>query len=256
MSYFIKIESGELIEITELTIQLCEEKSNEILKIINIIPYINWCKDDLFNDSDFFGNKWSYSLVAINQHKEIVGVIIAYFRMADTTHILDSLYIHRFAVKPEYQKLGLGTELLRFFLHKSFKEILWLCNITIQTNKNEQNSYVINFYKKMGFNELYLIYYSNKTDILMLYERSHYNELPKHNWNVDYIIKPLGHPRLNSLIGFNTINTFLPSIYFSSTNTYKKELVKFIFNNYNIEVEFVNPLIPLVEPQVEKPIFE
>lgn len=48
----------------------------------------------------------------------------------------------------------------------------------------------------------------------------------------------------------------LPIIYFASTNEKKKEIVKFIFHNYNIDVNFVKSPIELTEPQVEKPELE
>lgn len=174
--------------------------------------------------------------------------------MADSRHIFDSLYIHRFAITPEYQNMGIGTETLRYFIQKSFEEIPWLLNISVQTNDNIKNDYVIRFYKKVGFRDAYSVCYSNKKDILLLLERRFLafqfdREIDKDRIN-------LRHPRFNvSIIDINPKNV-LPIIYFSSTNEKKKEIIRFIFNNYNIDVRFVEAKIELTEPQVEKPDVE
>ena len=40
-------------------------------------------------------------------------------------HIFDSLYIHRFAIAREYQKLGIGTIVLDYFIQKSFFVLIY-----------------------------------------------------------------------------------------------------------------------------------
>lgn len=253
MSYsFISSKVGK-IQIDKLSQSYCCDHSVELLKIINIIPYIHWTPSELLSqDEDFYGNKWNYSYVIKNGNDRIIGVIIAYFRMADSKHIFDSLYLHRFAIDPGYQNLGIGTEALKYFIRKSFEEIPWLLNISLQTNDNSENMHVIQFYKKNGFKKMYNIVYSNKTDILFLLERKSYITSATKN-DVDKDKMNLRHPRFNVSIDICESQNVLPIIYFSSTNERKKEIVQFIFNNYNIGVSFVKPLIELTEPQVEKP---
>lgn len=252
MSYsFISSKAG-IIKIDKLTHSYCQKHYDELLSIVNIIPYIHWTVKDLLSQAeDYFGNKWNYSYVVKNNTDEAIGIIIAYFRLADSKHIFDSLYIHRFAIKPEYQNIGIGTESLKYFLQKSFVEIPWLLNISVQTNDNASNEHVIRFYRNIGFEDTYNIFYPNKKDILLLYERKNhtcFSNIQIHNSALN-----LRHPRFNVSIECDFQKNVLPVIYFSSTNIQKRRMVRFIFNNYNIEVEYITPPIELTEPQVEKP---
>lgn len=251
MSYSFISTRNEKIQIDKLSYSFCLEHKHELIKIINIIPHIQWTITDLVSqDQDYYGNKWNYSYIIKNQDKKIIGVLIAYFRLADEKHIFDSLYIHRFAIIPEYQGIGIGTETLKYFIKKSFVEIPWLLNITGQTNDCIENEHIINFYKKIGFKDMYNITYPDKIDILMLLERNLYKV--EDIGNIDKEKLRLRHPRFNvTIVGFE-FQDVLPVIYFSSSNEKKKEMVKFIFNNYNIDVSFVIPPIELTEPQIEK----
>lgn len=252
MSYTFNSSNGEIITLRTLTPEYCKDNCKEILEIINIIPHISWSTEELFFENDYFGNKWNYSLAAVNSANKVVGVLIAYFRMADNRHILDSLYIHKLAVRKDYQDIGIGTEMLRYFIFQSYKCIPWLLNITVQTNNSYENQYVIDFYKKMGFIDFYKIPYPDKTDILFVLERkkSQYDLFIK---EAKQTMSPLHlyHPRLKMIIDAFSSLVILPVVYFSSTNARKKEMVQFIFNNYNIDVVFLESVIPLTEPQVE-----
>ena len=256
MRYSFVSSQDYKIQIEKLSYSYCLEHQEELINIINIIPHIHWTIYELlFQDMDYYGNKWNYSYVIKNEDR-IIGVLIAYFRIADQKHIFDSLYIHRFAIMPEYQNMGIGTETLKYFIKKSFSEIPWLLNISGQTNDCIENDHFINFYKKIGFKEMYNIIYPEKKDILMLLERGTYiNDYHKKNDNKnDNKSLRLKHPRISgSTIAFESV---LPVVYFSSSNNRKKEIVKFIFNNYNIEVKFVVPKIELTEPQIERPELE
>lgn len=247
MSYSFNSKAGQ-IRIQKLSFSFCCNYSYELLNIINIIPHINWSKSDLLSQNeDYYGDKWNYSYV-IFKNSEIIGVLISYFRLADDKHIFDSLYLHRFAIKPEYQNLGIGTEVIKYFIQRSFEEIPWLLNISAQTNLEVSNIYVINFYKKLGFKETYNIVYPNKTDILLLLEHKDYNTF---KINIDKDNVNLKHPRLSVFVNGYTKKNVLPIIYFSSTNEKKKEIVSFIFNNYNIDVSFIKYRVELTEPQIE-----
>lgn len=255
MSYYFESMKAGKIQVEKLTTLYCTNHSNELLKLINIIPYIHWNINDLLSQKeDYYQNKWNYSYVIKNSENKIIGVIIAYFRLADNVHIFDSLYIHRFAISPEYQNIGIGKEVLKYFIYKSFKEIPWLLNITIQANNDDKNASIVKFYKNNGFKYMYNIPYENKTDVLLLLERESY-EFPNFI-HIDYEELNLMHPRLNVSNNFIDSKNVLPIIYFASTNEKKKEIVKFIFHNYNIDVNFVRPPIELTEPQVEKPELE
>ena len=255
MSYYYKSLNFGKIQIEKLTTSYCTNHSNELLKLINIIPYIHSGVDDLLcQKEDYFKNKWNYSYVIKNSQNKIIGVLIAYFRLAGKKHIFDSLYIHRFAISPEYQNIGIGTVVLKYFINKTFKEIPWLLNITVQTNNDCENNSVIQFYKNNGFKYMYSIPYENKTDLLLLLERKNY-ACPK-ILNFEFEELNLKHPRLNVSSDFFDSKNVLPIIYFASTNEKKKEIVKFIFHNYNIDVNFVKSPIELTEPQVEKPELE
>ena len=252
-SFFNK-KAGE-IHVEKLSKEYCIDHTDELLKIINIIPFINWTQKDLLSQNeDFYENKWNYSYVIKNHEGTIIGALVAYFRMSDDKHIFDSLYIHRFAIAREYQKLGIGTIVLDYFIQKSFEEIPWLLNISVQTNDTIANQYVINFYKNIGFKKMYNISYINKTDIVLLFERkieevSFVNAPTKNKLN-------LKHPRLNIYINMDTSKNVLPVVYCSSTNAQKRAIMQFIFHNYNIDISFVKPQIELTEPQIEKPVLE
>ncbi len=255
MSYSFVSTKGEKIQINKLSYAYCQRHSDELLKIVNIIPYIHWSHGELVSQNhDYYGNKWNYSYVIKNSTNRIIGILIAYFRIADSKHIFDSLYLHKFAIIPEYQNIGIGTETLKYFIQKSFEEIPWLLNISVQTNDNYENEYVINFYRNVGFKDMYNVKYSNKIDILLLLERRFY--VGPLTMNIARNAINLRHPHFNVTIGDYERKNVLPVIYFSSTNTKKKEIVQFIFHNYNIEVNFVKPPIELIEPQIEKPELE
>ena len=258
MGYQFKIDKVGNIKIKQLSYSYAYEHSDELLKIINIIPYIEWTRNNLLSQTeDYFGDKWNYSYVIENSEDKIIGLIIAYFRLSDNRHIFDSLYIHKFAIIPEYQNMGIGTNVLQYFIQRAFYKVAWLFNISVQTNNDSKNMHVIQFYRNNGFRDMYNIFYSNKTDILLLIERMDYKAihvidrkfLEGKNFN-------LKHPRLNYINDIFGSPNCIPVVYFSSTNERKKEIVKFIFHNYNIEVNFVKASISLIEPQVEKPELE
>lgn len=250
MIYTFVSTTNEEITVEKLSYSFCECHSNELLQIINIIPYVKWTKDDLMSQSeDYYKDKWNYSYV-IRCKETIIGVIIAYFRMADKRHIFDSLYIHRFAIEAKYQNMGIGTTVLKYFIQNAYTEIPWLLNISLQTNDETKNEYVIKLYRKIGFKDMYKVRYPDKVDIVFLLERKWYKPYFKTVTRNNTIF--LQHPRLNILIENDKSRPALPIVYFSSTNTRKKEIVEFIFHNYNIEVSFVTLPIELTEPQVEK----
>lgn len=162
--YFIKCISKEM------ALKRCEE----ILSIINLIPYIQSSRSELFEERNPCHSKWEHSVGVFNANDEIIGVLLAYYRKKDDRHDFNSLYIHRLAVKKEYQKRGIGTKLVTFFLRTNFDSNSSLDLISIQTNKEPQNQHVIDFYRDIGFENRYLIQYPDKLDILMTFSRNKY----------------------------------------------------------------------------------
>lgn len=249
MIYPIISKHNETYSMMLLNRDYCVEHYDEILSIVNIIPHIRWTERDLLSqEEDYYHDKWNYSYAILKDNK-IIGVLIAYFRLADDRHIFDSLYVHRFAIIPEYQRRGIGTEVLKRFIDVSFESIPWLLNISLQTNDAPENEYVIRFYSNMGFRKMYMLHYPNKTDIVYLLEKK--DTIPRITKAAGYTLS-LKHPRLDVQMDCDKRALTLPVVFFSSTNTRKKEIVKFIFHNYNIEVRFITLPIELTEPQLEK----
>lgn len=250
MEQIITLCNEKKIYIEQLDDLIVKNHCEEILRLVNIIPHIACNTADLLSQGeDYYNNKWNYSYVIVNEKQEIIGIIVAYFRVADDKHIFDSLYLHRLAIAPKYQNQGIGTQAINYFINKAYEQIPWLLNISAQTNDTADNRKVINFYKNIGFKEMYNIYYPDKKDILMLFEKHQKEFLIKRNKR--YQSLNLKHPRLSLCIEGEKNNNVLPTIYFASTNAKKREMVHFIFNNYNIEVSFVKPPIELIEPQIE-----
>ena len=190
---------NEKIYIEQLDDLIVKNHCEEILGLVNIIPHISWDTAELMSqDEDYYNNKWNYSYVIVNEKKEIIGIIVAYFRVADEKHIFDSLYLHRLAIAPKYQNQGIGTQAINYFINKAYEQIPWLLNISAQTNDTADNQKVINFYKNIGFKEMYNIYYPDKKDILMLFEKHQKESLIKRNKR--YHSLNLKHPRLSLCI--------------------------------------------------------
>ncbi|WP_167399429.1 non-canonical purine NTP pyrophosphatase [Prosthecochloris sp. ZM] len=250
----IKDMLGDEFFIRNLDFEFCRENQKDVISIINQIPYINWTTNDLFEDKDIYGNKWNHSFAITDLENKVVGVIIAYLRLSDDNHIMDSLYVHKLSIHNDYQKKGLGSKLIQFFIYNSFKSIQWLFNITVQTNDEFSNKHVIRFYEKNGFLSIYQINYTDKTDLLMYVDRNYFennNKLEIDFSATNIVTKNLLHPRLNQTNSLFSKSSKLPILFFSTTNSRKKELYQFIFNNYNIKLVFVSPKIRLTEPQVE-----
>lgn len=169
-----RISEDEVYFIKHISKDMALRRHEEILSIINLIPYIHSSMNDLFEERNPYYSKWEHSIGVFNLNDEIVGVLLAYYRKKDNLHDFDSLYIHRFAVKKEFQKRGIGTKVITYFLKTNFDSNGSLDYISIQTNKELQNQHVINFYRKIGFEDKYLIKYPDKLDILMAFSRNKY----------------------------------------------------------------------------------
>ena len=168
-------KSNRELFIKPLTKQMALIYSEKLLNLLSLIPYIHPNIEELFMERNPNYSKWKHSLGVFDQSGELIGVLLAYYREKDEQHTFSSLYIHRLAIDKRYQRSGIATEVIKFFIESSFHSNTHIEQISIQTNYEINNQYVIDFYKKIGFEEKYLIQYPNKLDILMSLSRSEYS---------------------------------------------------------------------------------
>lgn len=98
------IGENEVYIIKHISKELAHKRHKEILSIINLIPHIQSNIKELFEERNPCYSKWEHSVGVFNSNNEIIGILLAYNRTKDDRHNFDSLYIHRLAVKKEYQK--------------------------------------------------------------------------------------------------------------------------------------------------------
>ena len=60
-----------------------------------------------------------------------------------------------------FQKKGIGTTVLKHFIQSAFTSIPWLLNISLQTNNETSNEYVLKFYRDIGFVDMYKLHYKD-----------------------------------------------------------------------------------------------
>lgn len=164
-------------EVYKLTRELCLEKKEEILKLLNLIPNSHYKIEDIIADKKgerYLYGKWEYSLLLLKE-QEVVGVIIGYERAKENEGIYSEncFYINEVAISQKYRGKNLGKELLKYFLHKirNYKFLNGKLRVRIQTEKSEKNSKVINLYKSIGFKEIGIKEYPLKRDIVMEIEK-------------------------------------------------------------------------------------
>lgn len=97
--------------------------------------------------------KWDNSYVALKEGT-IVGFIVCSKKNESTLHI------HRFAVREEFQHMGVGTQLITKVISSTSKKII---HITLKVKAD--NIMAQNFYSGLGFNYLY------SDDLNYVYER-------------------------------------------------------------------------------------
>ena len=156
--------------VCQLTKQIAKHNSTQLILIHNIIPYVHWETSDLLADSSPKGityrHKWELSFVVFDQN-QVVGFLIAYMRGISDTHPFESIYIHRLAVAPDHQGIGVGSKLLQIALNSYAHEFPNILTYTVQTNDEEANKKVIEFYQLAGFRRFLPVHYPEKLDILM-----------------------------------------------------------------------------------------
>lgn len=104
--------------------------------------------DDLtiINNSIEHGGK--LLVLAENENQRVIGT-------SWMTHDFRRIYLHHFAIHPDYQKQGLGE-----FLAIASLQFAKEKNMQIKLEVHKENTAAINLYKKIGFNYLgdYLVY--------------------------------------------------------------------------------------------------
>jgi ribosomal protein S18 acetylase RimI-like enzyme len=124
------------MKILKLTEDLISNKISEFIELDKIIYF-----DDTWGYDNFIMNlcgKWnnSYTLVEDN---EIKGYIICSLKDERTLHI------HRLAVKEEYQRIGIGTQLINEVVKNADKKIK-----VITLKAHEDNIKARSFYEKIN----------------------------------------------------------------------------------------------------------
>ncbi len=116
-----------------------------------------WSYSQVLNE---FENKFSRIWV-LKTDKKIVGYLI--FR-----EIKPEIEILRIGTKKEYRRKGAGTKLIKKLINFADKEKINKIFLEVKIS----NSQAYNFYKKLGFKELYerKNYYKNEPALIMLKE--------------------------------------------------------------------------------------
>jgi ribosomal protein S18 acetylase RimI-like enzyme len=162
-------------EVRTLTRSLARDKADELLRIHNIIPHVHWDTADLLADTspkgEHYADKWKLSFVVLDGDKA-VGLLVAYARKPSSKHPVESIYVHRLAVDPEYQGSGIGSRFLRAALDYYYRELPQVMTYTVQTNDEASNGNVIRFYEAAGFQRYMPVRYPEKLDVLLKMKKS------------------------------------------------------------------------------------
>jgi ribosomal protein S18 acetylase RimI-like enzyme len=129
------------MKILRLTKQLTSKNINELIEIDKNIK-----SDEIWDTENFlmdYPEKWRISLIAIEDNK-IVGFIVCSIKNNVVLHI------HRFAIKKEYQRKGIGKSLLDHIFQN--RSDTMKC---ITLNVYKDNIPLQQFYEKLGFNRSY-----------------------------------------------------------------------------------------------------
>jgi len=139
------------MNIKKLTKEMLLENIGALTEIDSVIK-----TDERWGHENFLvelNGKWDNSYVALKEDI-IAGFIICSKKNESTLHI------HRFAVREEFQHMGVGTQLITKVIGSTSSKIN---RITLKVKAD--NNVVQNFYTKLGFK------YINSEDKNYVYER-------------------------------------------------------------------------------------
>lgn len=145
--------------------------AHAIVELHRAIPYASLTRQDLVAGASgrrVFRRKFDLSVVALDDVGQLAGFMLAYQRGREALHPLRSVYLHRMAVHPDHRCLGLARSIMRMYIERVPKWDPSVRHLSLQTNYEEGNRWVIEFYERLGFIRSRLIPYPQKLDILMI----------------------------------------------------------------------------------------
>ncbi|MCQ1535493.1 GNAT family N-acetyltransferase [Methanosarcina sp. KYL-1] len=129
------------MNIIKLTKEILLENIEELIEIDSVIK-INerWRHENFLVE---LNGKWDNSYVALREDT-VAGFIICSIKNERTLHI------HRFAVRKEFQNMGVGTQLITKVINSTNHK---LNSITLKVKTDNATAH--NFYEKSGFKRAY-----------------------------------------------------------------------------------------------------
>ena len=138
--------------VVALNRELATKHITEIVAITNQIQLVEYTPEQILDESQGPG-MWEYRLLVLDGDQPIAD-LMAYEKN-------DSIYISILAVHRDYQRQGIGKELLRIFLERNKGRYF-----TVQTNLAAWNKHVQDLYRSIGFEEIGKKEYDNRTDFI------------------------------------------------------------------------------------------
>ncbi|PIZ95500.1 MAG: hypothetical protein COX80_04370 [Candidatus Magasanikbacteria bacterium CG_4_10_14_0_2_um_filter_33_14] len=124
-------------------------------------------------DGRILHEKFKHSLIVFDKEKIIAG-LISYEREPEQNENYKEnlLYINMLSVHPDYRKQGLARNLFKIFFenNKKFFYLKGKVKYAMQTNMDDWNKHVQDFYKSLGFKQVGTKDYDDHTD--MVFKRS------------------------------------------------------------------------------------
>ena len=153
-----------------MTKPLIRKHVEALCSLHRLIPYVSWGAEDFLADGApgrHFAGKWDLSCMVVADAGQVAGFMVAYLRESSPTHPYRSLYLHRMAVHTNYRGQGIARRILSLYIERARQYDPLLEYLTLQTNANPTNQWVIDFYERVGFCKDSMVTYPNKVDWLM-----------------------------------------------------------------------------------------
>ena len=154
-----------------MTKPLVRQHADALCSLHRSIPYVSWGPEDFLADSApgrHFTGKWDLSCMVFDDVGGLAGFMVAYLREHSAGHPYRSLYLHRMAVHTRHRGQGIARRILTLYDERARHYDPFLEYLTLQTNIDPANQWIIDFYERMGFEKTVLVRYPEKTDWLMV----------------------------------------------------------------------------------------
>lgn len=165
---------GRAYSIEPLTPEVAEANMDELLAIHNLIPHVSWTHEDFMSDTHSSGspykNKWQLSSITFSE-EDVVGFLLAWERGKSESHPFDSIYLHRMSILPSHRRNGVARRILTSAINTFALSLPEHSTYTLQSNDEETNRHVIEFYESLGFVRVMPVRYPDKLDVLMKLSR-------------------------------------------------------------------------------------